>query len=154
MKSANWIRAAAVTALMASACGGSTPTAGISPSPSAAASPSASPTAAKQCTSPSNRCLALVTLRGSNSYVVRDISDISHPKTVSNLGAITAPVFVSAGLRFALWGILEANTALTSDPVFAGLAGVLPAKYIVETVRAMAEVQDKALRGTGTKAPN
>jgi len=63
-----------------------------------------------------------------------------------------APVFVSAGLRFALWGILEASTALTSDPVFAGLAGVLPAKYIVETVRAMAEVQDKALRGP--KAPD
>jgi len=38
-----------------------------------------------------------------------------------------APVFVSAGLRFALWGILEANTALNSDPVFSGLAGVLPA---------------------------
>jgi hypothetical protein len=37
-----------------------------------------------------------VTLRGSNSYVVRDITDISHPETVSNLGAISAPVFVSA----------------------------------------------------------
>ncbi|MDO8434959.1 MAG: hypothetical protein Q7S58_21380 [Candidatus Binatus sp.] len=63
-----------------------------------------------------------------------------------------APVFVSAGLRFALWGILEANSSLTSDPVFSGLAGVLPARYIVETVKAMAEVQDKALRGT--KAPD
>jgi hypothetical protein len=61
-----------------------------------------------------------------------------------------APVFVSAGLRFALWGILEANSSLTSDPVFSGLAGVLPAKYIVETVRAMGEVQDKALRGAKT----
>jgi hypothetical protein len=38
----------------------------------------------------------LVTLRGSNSYVVRDITDINHPKTVSSLGAISAPVFVSA----------------------------------------------------------
>lgn len=55
-----------------------------------------------------------------------------------------APVFVSAGLRFALWGILEASTSLNDDPVFSGLAGVLPARYIVETVRAMAEVQDKA----------
>jgi hypothetical protein len=45
---------------------------------------------------PSNLCLALVTLRGSNAYVVRDITDISHPKTVSNLGAVSAPVFVSA----------------------------------------------------------
>ena len=58
-----------------------------------------------------------------------------------------APVFVSAGLRFALWGILEANTALNADPVFSGLAGVLTAKYVAETVKAMGAVQDKALRG-------
>ena len=58
-----------------------------------------------------------------------------------------APVFVSAGLRFALWGILEANTSLSTDPVFSGLAGVLPAKFIAETVKAMGAVQDKALRG-------
>jgi hypothetical protein len=63
-----------------------------------------------------------------------------------------APVFVSAGLRFALWGILEANTSFSGDPVFSGLAGVLPAKFVAETVRAMGEVQDKALRGT--KAPD
>jgi hypothetical protein len=63
-----------------------------------------------------------------------------------------APVFVSAGLRFALWGILEANTSLNTDPVFSGLAGVLPAKYVAETVKAMGEVQDKALRGA--KAPD
>jgi hypothetical protein len=61
-----------------------------------------------------------------------------------------APVFVSAGLRFALWGILEANTALNTDPVFSGLAGVLPAKYVAETVKAMGAVQDKALRGNKT----
>jgi hypothetical protein len=58
-----------------------------------------------------------------------------------------APVFVSAGLRFALWGILEANTSLNTDPVFSGLAGVLPAKYVAETCRAMGVVQDKALQG-------
>ncbi|MGH7814019.1 MAG: hypothetical protein ACREQI_08460 [Candidatus Binataceae bacterium] len=57
-----------------------------------------------------------------------------------------APVFASLGLHFALWGILEANTSLTHDPVFAGLAGILPARYIDETVKAMAAVQDKALR--------
>jgi hypothetical protein len=62
-----------------------------------------------------------------------------------------APVFVSAGLRFALWGILEANTALNTDPVFSGLAGVLPAKFVADTVKAMGAVQDKAMRGT--KAP-
>jgi len=58
-----------------------------------------------------------------------------------------APVFVSAGLRFALWGILEANTSLNTDPVFSGLAGVLPARYVAETCKAMGVIQDKALRG-------
>jgi hypothetical protein len=101
MKIAGWIRALAVTALVASACN-SAPTAGAAPSPSAsptaaAISPKPSPTpASNQCPPPSNRCLALVTLRGSGSYVVRDLTDIAHPKTVSNLGAISGPVFVSA----------------------------------------------------------
>ena len=99
MKSANWIRALAVTALLASACG-STPTVATVPSPSASpsalATPSVSPTpAANPCPPPSNRCMALVTLRGSNSFVVRDLTDINHPRTVSNLGGISAPVFVS-----------------------------------------------------------
>jgi hypothetical protein len=58
-----------------------------------------------------------------------------------------APVFVSAGLRFALWGILEASTSLNTDPVFSGLAGVLPAKFVAETVKAMGSVQDKTLQG-------
>jgi hypothetical protein len=59
-----------------------------------------------------------------------------------------APVFVSAGLRFALWGILEANTSLNTDPVFSGLAGVLPARFVAETVKKMGEVQDKTLQGS------
>ncbi|MGH7925615.1 MAG: hypothetical protein ACREQH_13605 [Candidatus Binatus sp.] len=58
-----------------------------------------------------------------------------------------APVFVSAGLRFALWGILEANTSLNTDPVFSGLAGVLPARFVAETVKAMGATQDKSLQG-------
>jgi hypothetical protein len=58
-----------------------------------------------------------------------------------------APVFVSAGLRFALWGFLEANSAAASEPLFSGLAGVLPSKFIVDTVRAMASVQDKGIVG-------
>jgi hypothetical protein len=95
MKTADWIRTLAVAALMASACG-STPTVGNAPSSSPVASPSASPTAAPECPPPSNRCLALVTLHGSGSYVVRDLTDINHPKTAGNLGAISAPVFVSA----------------------------------------------------------
>ena len=59
-----------------------------------------------------------------------------------------APVFVSAGLRFALWGILEANTSLNTYPVFSGLAGVLPARFVAETVRKMGEIQDKTLQGS------
>jgi hypothetical protein len=38
----------------------------------------------------------LVTLRGSNQLVVRDITDIAHPTTVSTLGSIREPEFVSA----------------------------------------------------------
>jgi hypothetical protein len=59
-----------------------------------------------------------------------------------------APVFVSAGLRFALWGILEASTSLNTDPIFSGLAGVLPARYVAETCRAMGVMQDKTLQGS------
>jgi dipeptidyl aminopeptidase/acylaminoacyl peptidase len=44
------------------------------------------------CT-PSNRCLALVTLRGSDNVVVRDITDLNHPVTVSSLG----PIAVAGG---------------------------------------------------------
>lgn len=54
------------------------------------AAPTAGSTAA-------NRKLALVSLRGVDGYIVRDITDISHPKTVSNLGiGISPPSFVSA----------------------------------------------------------
>jgi hypothetical protein len=59
-----------------------------------------------------------------------------------------APVFVSVGRRFALWGMLEANTSLNTDPVFSGLAGVLPARFVAETVKAMGAVQDKALQAS------
>ena len=92
MKNSNWLQALAVTTLMASACGGSTPTAGNTPSPSASASASAPSIVSP----PPQAYLALVTLRGSSSYVVRDLTDISHPKTVGNFGAVAAPVFVSA----------------------------------------------------------
>jgi hypothetical protein len=92
MKRADWIRTLAVTALMASACG-STPAVSNAPSPSALATPSASPTpASSPCLPPTNHCLALVTLRGSTHVVVRDITDINHPKTVGGLGALPAPV--------------------------------------------------------------
>jgi hypothetical protein len=90
MKTADWIGTLAVTALMASACT-STPAVGNPPAPSGSASPASTPLASP----PPQAHLALVTLRGSSSYVVRDLTDINHPKTVSNLGAISAPVFVS-----------------------------------------------------------
>jgi hypothetical protein len=58
-----------------------------------------------------------------------------------------APVFVQAGLRFVLWGILESRNSASSSPMFEGLAGVLPASYVAETVKAMATIQEKAASG-------
>lgn len=58
-----------------------------------------------------------------------------------------APVFVQAGLRFVLWGILESHNSASSNPMFQGLAGVLPASYVAETVKAMAAIQEKAAAG-------
>jgi hypothetical protein len=88
----------AITTLLA-ACSGTTPTGSVtSPSPLATASPSPhsspSPVPAGVC-SASSRCLALVTLRGSDAVVVRDITDINRPVTVSTLPA-GMPVFVSS----------------------------------------------------------
>ncbi len=57
-----------------------------------------------------------------------------------------APVFVQAGLRFVLWGILESSNSASDSPVFEGLSGVLPASYVAETVMAMAEAQEKGLQ--------
>lgn len=115
MRTARLLRALAVTALMASACG-STPTVGSAPSPSASpsavASPSASPTAANPCPPPSNRCLALVTLRGSTHIVVRDITDINHPKTVGGLGALPSPVGYGPALEGA-FGQFVSGTELS-----------------------------------------
>src|SRR5438270_1093168 len=48
---------------------------------------------------PSARSLALVNLKGSNDFVVRDVTDINHPYTVSSLGNQVdyATQFVNAG---------------------------------------------------------
>jgi hypothetical protein len=46
----------------------------------------------------SNPNLALVTLRGSDCVVVRDLTDITHPRTVSNIGAIQQVKFVNASV--------------------------------------------------------
>ena len=54
------------------------------------------PTPQFPASAPSSRNLALVTLRGSNNIIVRDITDIAHPTTVNTLGTIQQPQFVSA----------------------------------------------------------
>jgi hypothetical protein len=57
-----------------------------------------------------------------------------------------APVFVQAGLRFVLWGILESTNSASAGPTFQGLAGLVPASAVAETVQAMAAAQEKNLR--------
>ncbi len=65
------------------------------------------------------RTLALVTLRGSNSIVVRDITDINHPKTVSSLGQLSEPQFVSeTELSYSSGGGLV-RTPLAGSPITA-----------------------------------
>lgn len=133
IRSAAWIRALAIAALLASGCSSSPGPATANASPSAAAStpsPTAT-TAPSSCTAPPNRCLALVTLRGSSSVVVRDITDINHPKTVSIVGdASLAPQFVSGTeLSFAAGGyglfrvpLSMNNKALVSSQPTGGFA--------------------------------
>jgi hypothetical protein len=97
-----WIRALAFGALLVAGCGSVnspaartvTPAPGISSAPTATPTAAASPAPVNACGS-SNRCLALVTLRGSNRIVVRDITDISHPTTVSSFAALDWPQFVN-----------------------------------------------------------
>src|SRR6185312_10793250 len=68
--------------------GGASPSGVPTPS-AAAASPTVSP-------APAGRLLALVTLKGSDQLVVRDITDITHPTTVAKLPFLTAPQFINA----------------------------------------------------------
>lgn len=85
----------------------------LAPSPSAVASlppttapasgarnscPAGQPAPAFAPTAPSSRSLALVNLNGTNDYVVRDVTDINHPATVSDLGSSVdfATQFVNA----------------------------------------------------------
>ena len=57
-----------------------------------------------------------------------------------------APVFVQAGLRFLLWGILESSNSASSSPMFQGLAGLVPASAVAQTVQAMAAAQERNLK--------
>lgn len=82
-----WLRTLAVTAALTAACGSANPT-GTGNAPASAARIATQPTPSASST----RDLALVTLRGSTSIVVRDITDISHPKTIGVLGSFPASV--------------------------------------------------------------
>ena len=86
MRTSLLIRAVAAIALFASACG---PVVGA---------PVATPSAQSQssCGAQASRCLALVTLRGGTEPVVLDMTDFSHPTTVSTLGTTSPARFVSA----------------------------------------------------------
>ncbi|MGO9604789.1 MAG: hypothetical protein ACLQAT_15620 [Candidatus Binataceae bacterium] len=57
-----------------------------------------------------------------------------------------APVFIETGLRFVLWGILESTNSASATSTFQGLAGLLPANSVAETVEAMAAAQERNLR--------
>lgn len=100
MRTARLLQALAVTALLAAACGSANTPATGNATPAFTTNPTPTVTAiAPQpglCQAPSNRCLVLVTLRGSSAYVVRDITDIGHATTVSTVRSIGPPQFVSA----------------------------------------------------------
>jgi hypothetical protein len=80
--------AALLAVVLLSACGGAqTPVAGkSSPSPMQTASPSPTATPVLGACDASHRCLALVTLRGNEFVVVRDITDIGNPRTIASWG--------------------------------------------------------------------
>ena len=111
--STGWLRTLVATALVAASCGSvhGVGTSSIAssgrtttyPVPITASSarlqspcPSVQPPPPFPASAASNRNLALVTLRGGNQLVVRDITDITHPTTVSTLGTMRQPQFVSA----------------------------------------------------------
>jgi WD40 repeat protein len=85
-KAGRWIWLGAAVAVLAAGCGSGNPppAAAVTSTPLATSTPA--PTTS----------LALVTLRGSNQVVVRDVTDMAHPKTLANLGTISRPQFVSA----------------------------------------------------------
>jgi hypothetical protein len=122
----DWLQILAVTAVLTAACGSVAPPAGRTASSAATAVPTSSTAPKVQCPPPSNRCLALVTLRGSNVIVVRDITDIAHAKTVGNLGQIPAPQFASGSLiTYAdgtdMWSEPVGGSATRMPPPFPGI---------------------------------
>jgi hypothetical protein len=107
--------ALAASLLLAAACGSTHGSEGVStgsgapitPVVSAARTPATASHARAECpavkpaptapaSAPSSRKLILVQLRGSQNFVVRDVTDIAHPVTVSAPDRLDGPQFVSA----------------------------------------------------------
>src|SRR2546428_6481181 len=84
-----WIQLVAATALLAAACGANNGPATANHAPQTSPSPTgtvaSSPSSGSMC-DPSHHCLAMVTLRGSDQLVIRDLTDIAHPKTIGTAG--------------------------------------------------------------------
>jgi hypothetical protein len=111
MRSGRWLGTVAATALLLNACTQPLPgrTANASPAASpksttsASAQPGETPCLSTQRTpsfnppfAPSDRNLAIIWLKGSQKFVVRDITDILHPSTISEFANLGNPQFVSA----------------------------------------------------------
>src|SRR5213593_2161791 len=75
--------------LVAAACGANNGPApanhAAQTSPSPTGTVASSPSSGSMC-DPSPHCLAMVTLRGSDQLVIRDLTDIAHPKTIGTAG--------------------------------------------------------------------
>lgn len=134
MNTSKLIRVLAVTAVLASACGSAPATGNAPPASPSSPATTATPTATLPTATPTPTAttrLALVTLRGSNQLVVRDITDINHPKTVGNVGTVTElyqAEFVSAtALTYA-----DQNTSIIRVP----LAGS-PKTVVAKSAQAM-----------------
>ncbi len=61
-----------------------------------------------------------------------------------------APVFAHAGDRYVLFGMMEPRAQSDTDSALTGLAGVMPAAYIAETVEALAQAQEEKARAKST----
>ena len=61
-----------------------------------------------------------------------------------------APVFAHAGDRYVLFGMMEPRARSDVDSALTGLAGVMPAAYIAETVEALAQAQEQKARSRST----
>jgi hypothetical protein len=119
-----------VIALLAAGCAQVAPATGAatpsgSGSPTATSTVAASPASMAPC-GPSNRCLALVTLLGGDLIVVRDVTDIAHPRTVGVVGQVPAPVFLNGStVTYAdgtdMWAVPVGGSADRKPPPYPGV---------------------------------